>query len=175
MGEAAVEELPAKAARCGGLKPAGQHLPPRRHPAAGVYSMRRPGTQPLSGAWEPKPSVGLAKSLLSLGFEVDRFKTGTPPRVYKRSINFDGLATVDGEQNVGSFSYTTGNKEFKQVSCYLTYTNEKTHRLILDNINYAPIYSGLIRGKGPRYCPSIEDKIVRFADRERHPIFIDLR
>jgi tRNA uridine 5-carboxymethylaminomethyl modification enzyme len=119
------------------------------------------------------PSVGLANNLAAMGFEVDRFKTGTPPRVYKRSINFDGLSAVTGEQNVGSFSYTTGNKEFKELSCYLTYTNEKTHRLILDNIQYAPIYSGLIKGKGPRYCPSIEDKVVRFVNRERHPIFIE--
>lgn len=176
--EAAVEELLCEGGEVRGVKTrqGSTYLCRAAVLAAGVYLNAEiflghnhfPG-----GPGNQSPSVGLAKSLLSLGFEVDRFKTGTPPRVYKRSINFDGLATVDGEQNVGSFSYTTGNKEFKQVSCYLTYTNEKTHRLILDNINYAPIYSGLIRGKGPRYCPSIEDKVVRFADRERHPIFIE--
>jgi len=104
---------------------------------------------------------------------VERFKTGTPPRVYRRSIDFSNLTPVAGEPDAGTFSYTTGKIEFKQLPCYQTYTNEKTHKLILDNINYAPIYSGLIKGKGPRYCPSIEDKVVRFADRARHPIFIE--
>jgi tRNA uridine 5-carboxymethylaminomethyl modification enzyme len=115
----------------------------------------------------------LASNLASLGFTVERFKTGTPPRVYRRSIDFSSLSPVTGEPDAGTFSYTTGEIEFKQLPCYQTYTNEKTHKLILDNINYAPIYSGLIKGKGPRYCPSIEDKVVRFADRARHPIFIE--
>ena len=115
----------------------------------------------------------LASNLASLGFTVERFKTGTPPRVYRRSIDFSNLTPVAGEPDAGTFSYTTGKIEFKQLPCYQTYTNEKTHKLILDNINYAPIYSGLIKGKGPRYCPSIEDKVVRFADRARHPIFIE--
>lgn len=118
-------------------------------------------------------SSGLADNLLSLGFKTDRFKTGTPPRVYRDSINFDGLNPVRGEQGIGSFSYTTTRGEFREVPCYLTHTGEKTHRLILDNLNFAPIYSGLIRGTGPRYCPSIEDKVVRFRDRERHPVFIE--
>ncbi len=125
------------------------------------------------GPSNQNPSVGLSESLVKLGFQAERLKTGTPPRVYRSSINFEGLAPVDGEQGIGSFSYTTPAKEFKQVPCYLTYTTAKTHRLILDNINYAPIYSGLIKGRGPRYCPSIEDKVVRFRDRERHPIFIE--
>lgn len=125
------------------------------------------------GPANQSPSNELAVNLVSLGFAAERFKTGTPPRVYRRSINFAGLSPVNGEPEAGSFSYATGKKEFKQIPCYQTYTNEKTHRLILDNINYAPIYSGLIKGKGPRYCPSIEDKVVRFADRQRHPIFIE--
>ncbi|MEW5921183.1 MAG: tRNA uridine-5-carboxymethylaminomethyl(34) synthesis enzyme MnmG [Bacillota bacterium] len=119
------------------------------------------------------PAADLAESLLALGFQAERFKTGTPPRVHRRSISFDGLQEVPGEEGTGGFSFLNPRREFPKLSCYLTYTNEHTHRLILDNLNYAPIYSGLIRGRGPRYCPSIEDKVVRFRDRERHPIFIE--
>ncbi len=119
------------------------------------------------------PATELADSMLALGFKVERFKTGTPPRVHRRSISFDGLQAVPGEKGTGGFSFLNGGREFPQLACYLTYTNEHTHRLILDNINYAPIYSGLIQGQGPRYCPSIEDKVVRFKGRERHPIFIE--
>ncbi len=119
------------------------------------------------------PATELADSMLALGFKVERFKTGTPPRVHRRSISFDGLQAVPGEKGTGGFSFLNGRREFPQQACYLTYTNEQTHRLILDNINYAPIYSGLIQGQGPRYCPSIEDKVVRFKGRERHPIFIE--
>ncbi|MGI6308329.1 MAG: tRNA uridine-5-carboxymethylaminomethyl(34) synthesis enzyme MnmG [Dethiobacteria bacterium] len=125
------------------------------------------------GPGNQSPSNELAKNLLELGFEVDRFKTGTPPRVYRRSINFEGLIPVKGEEGAGSFSYFTPDREFKQVPCYLTHTNEQTHKLILDNINYAAIYSGLMKSKGPRYCPAIEDKVVRFTGRARHPIFIE--
>ena len=119
------------------------------------------------------PATELADSLVVLGFQVERFKTGTPPRVHRRSISFDGLQAVPGEGGTGGFSFMNGRREFPKLACYLTYTNEHTHQLILDNINYAPIYSGLIQGRGPRYCPSIEDKVVRFQGRERHPIFIE--
>ena len=119
------------------------------------------------------PSGELSESLVQLGFELDRFKTGTPPRVYRRSIDFDGLVPVPGEPDAGTFSYTTEHPDFEQIPCYMTYTTKETHDLILDNKHYAPIYSGLIKGRGPRYCPSIEDKVVRFPDRERHPIFIE--
>lgn len=119
------------------------------------------------------PSSELADNLLALGFQIERFKTGTPPRVHRRSVTFDGLQAVPGEEGTGGFSFMNVEREFPKLSCYLTYTNENTHRLILDNINYAPIYSGLIQGRGPRYCPSIEDKVVRFQGRERHPIFIE--
>ena len=120
------------------------------------------------------PARGLAENLLNLGFELDRFKTGTPPRVYSHSINFQGLEPVEGEAAAGAFSYTTpADYEFRQIPCYLTRTGSETHRLIHDNIDSAPIYSGLIEGKGPRYCPSIEDKVVRFPDRQGHPIFIE--
>ncbi len=119
------------------------------------------------------PATDLAENLVALGFQADRFKTGTPPRVHRRSITFEGLQEVPGEEGTGGFSFLNPQREFPQWSCYLTYTNERTHRLILDNLNYAPIYSGLIKGRGPRYCPSIEDKVVRFRERERHPIFIE--
>ena len=120
------------------------------------------------------PARGLAENLLNLGFELDRFKTGTPPRVYSHSINFQGLEPVEGEAAAGAFSYTTpADYEFRQIPCYLTRTGSETHRLINDNIDSAPLYSGLIEGKGPRYCPSIEDKVVRFPDRQGHPIFIE--
>ncbi len=120
------------------------------------------------------PARGLAENLLNLGFELDRFKTGTPPRVYSHSINFQGLEPVEGEAAAGAFSYTTpADYEFRQIPCYLTRTGSETHRLIHDNIDSAPLYSGLIEGKGPRYCPSIEDKVVRFPDRQGHPIFIE--
>lgn len=126
------------------------------------------------GPGNQSPANELAESLLQLGFKTDRFKTGTPPRVYKRSINFADLIPVQGEAGTGSFSYATRDKEFKQMPCYLTHTNKQTHRLILDNINYAAIYSGLMdSSKGPRYCPALEDKVVRFTDRGRHPVFIE--
>jgi len=125
------------------------------------------------GPGNQSPANELAKNLLTLGFEVDRFKTGTPPRVYRRSINFAGLLPVKGEKGAGSFSHFTPHQEFKQIPCYLTHTNEDTHELILDNINYAALYSGLMESKGPRYCPAIEDKLVRFTDRNRHPVFIE--
>lgn len=144
--------------------------------AAGVYlrsSIFIGHSNYPGGPGNQLPSNELAQSLLSLGFQGDRFKTGTPPRVYRNSINFDGLARADGEDGVGTFSYTTKEAEFKQIPCYLTYTNEDTHTLIADNIHFAPLYSGLIKGKGPRYCPSIEDKVMRFRDRPRHPIFIE--
>jgi tRNA uridine 5-carboxymethylaminomethyl modification enzyme len=119
------------------------------------------------------PSVELSDNIAGAGFQVERFRTGTPPRVYKSSINFENLQLVDGEPGAGTFSYLTETEIREQLPCYLTYTTEETHRLILDQIQYAPSYSGLMSGKGPRYCPSIEDKVVRFPDRKRHPIFIE--
>jgi len=144
--------------------------------AAGVYLRSEifvGHTHYPGGPGNQSPSTDLAENLLSLGFQMERLKTGTPPRVYRNSIAFEELDAVEGEENVGSFSFATEQRCFKKIPCYLTYTTEKTHRLILDNINYAPIYSGLIKGKGPRYCPSIEDKVVRFRHRERHPVFIE--
>jgi len=125
------------------------------------------------GPGNQSASCGLAHSVVSLGFQSDRLKTGTPPRVYCSSIDFSSLSPVEGEINAGTFSFENKQRLFEQVPCYLTYTNAGTHELIQDNINFAPLYSGLIKSKGPRYCPSIEDKIVKFPDRNRHPIFIE--
>lgn len=119
------------------------------------------------------PSYNLVKSLQAKGLEFDRFKTGTPPRVYRRSIDFSNLEPVHGDPGAPGFSITGKGAPPEQVPCWMTYTNTKTHNIIKDNFSQAPIYSGLIKGSGPRYCPSIEDKVVRFADRERHPIFIE--
>ncbi len=119
------------------------------------------------------PSFNLVKNLRQAGINFDRFKTGTPPRVYRRSIDFSNLTEVPGEPNAAGFSMLTKSSPGDQISCWITYTNSATHEVIRENFAVAPIYSGLIKGRGPRYCPSIEDKIVRFADRERHPVFIE--
>ncbi len=119
------------------------------------------------------PSHNLVKSLQNLGLTFERFKTGTPPRVYKRSIDFNSLIPVNGDPRAPGFSQVGKGAPSEQIPCWMTYTNSSTHDIIRDNFSQAPIYTGLIKGSGPRYCPSIEDKIVRFADRDRHPIFIE--
>lgn len=109
----------------------------------------------------------LTDSLKKLGIEMYRFKTGTPARVDKRSIDFSKMQEQLGDEEIVPFSFTTDPDEIQkpQISCWLTYTNEKTHQIIRDNLDRSPLYSGMIEGTGPRYCPSIEDKIVRFADK----------
>ncbi|MGM0651396.1 MAG: tRNA uridine-5-carboxymethylaminomethyl(34) synthesis enzyme MnmG [Bacillota bacterium] len=119
------------------------------------------------------PSYNLVKNLQKKGLEFNRFKTGTPPRVYRRSINFSNLEPVHGDLKAPGFSMVGKGAPPEQIPCWMTYTNTATHDIIRDNFSQAPIYSGLIKGSGPRYCPSIEDKIVRFSDRDRHPIFIE--
>lgn len=120
-----------------------------------------------------QPSVGLSASLISHGLTLGRLKTGTPPRVNKRSIDFSLTEEQAGEENI-KFSYDDeGIPRLPQVSCHITYTTQDTKKIILDNIHRSPMYSGKIQGVGPRYCPSIEDKIVRFADKERHQIFLE--
>ena len=119
------------------------------------------------------PSFNLVKSLQAEGITFDRFKTGTPPRVYRRSIDFSNLTPVFGDPEAPGFSITSKGIPAEQIPCWMTYTNSATHEVIRANFALAPIYSGLIKGRGPRYCPSIEDKIVRFADRDRHPVFIE--
>ena len=117
----------------------------------------------------------LTNSLVEHGVEMYRFKTGTPARIDKRSIDFSKMEEQLGDERVVPFSFTTNpdDVQIEQVSCWLTYTNPKTHEIIRENLHRSPMYSGVIEGTGPRYCPSIEDKIVKFADKERHQIFIE--
>ena len=119
------------------------------------------------------PAQYLSKSLIDNGIELMRFKTGTPARINARSINFDEMEVQEGDKEIIPFSFENEKIERDQVPCYLTYTNEKTHDIIKSNIHRSPLYSGNIKGIGPRYCPSIEDKVVRFSDKERHQIFIE--
>lgn len=119
-------------------------------------------------------SSKLTNSLIKLGFNVRRFKTGTPVRIDSKTIDYSKLEIQKGDENIQSFSFDNRNKKIKNVAdCYLTYTNAETHKIILDNLKLAPMYSGKIKGLGPRYCPSIETKVVRFADKERHQLFIE--
>lgn len=117
----------------------------------------------------------LTNCLIKLGIDVRRFKTGTPARIDKRTIDFSKMSEQKGDNKIVPFSFTNTSEELKrqQVSCWLTYTNDKTHKIIMENIDRSPLYSGNIKGTGPRYCPSIEDKVVRFADKERHQVFIE--
>ena len=119
------------------------------------------------------PSVGLADNLRTLGFSLRRFKTGTPPRVNRRSIDFSKMELQPGDETAEPFSFRTEHKVNNSAVCYLTYTNEETHKIIRDNLYRSPMYDGTISGVGPRYCPSIETKIVRFADKPRHQLFIE--
>ncbi|RUL81045.1 tRNA uridine-5-carboxymethylaminomethyl(34) synthesis enzyme MnmG, partial [Tautonia sociabilis] len=116
---------------------------------------------------------GLSGSLKALGFELRRFKTGTPPRLNGRTIDFDGLEPQPGDPDPVPFSFLTDRLEQPQLDCHLTYTNPKVHDLIRANLHRAPMYCGQIQSTGPRYCPSIEDKVVRFADRDQHQIFLE--
>ncbi|MBQ7265090.1 MAG: tRNA uridine-5-carboxymethylaminomethyl(34) synthesis enzyme MnmG [Firmicutes bacterium] len=120
-------------------------------------------------------SVALSESLKSLGVKLKRYKTGTPARVDKRTVDFSKMKEQRGDENIVPFSFENSAEDIarEQVSCYLTYTNEKTHDIIRKNLDRSPLYSGVIEGTGPRYCPSIEDKVVRFADKDRHQIFIE--
>ena len=117
----------------------------------------------------------LTESLKKLGIEMYRFKTGTPARIDKRSIDFSKMEEQFGDEKIMPFSFTTNPEEIQidQVSCWLTYTNEKTHDIIRKNLNRSPLFSGMIEGTGPRYCPSIEDKVVKFSDKERHQVFVE--
>lgn len=119
------------------------------------------------------PSVGLADNLRSLGLPLRRFKTGTPPRVNRRSIDFSKMELQPGDSKPEPFSFRTETPVDNTAVCYLTYTNEKTHQIIRDNLHRSPMYDGTISGVGPRYCPSIETKIVRFAEKPRHQLFIE--
>ena len=119
------------------------------------------------------PANSLTENLAALGFRIRRFKTGTPARVDGRTIDFSKCRIQEGETNIYPFSYLSDGVPPVQTPCYLTYTNEQTHEIIRANLHRSPLYSGVIKGTGPRYCPSIEDKVVRFADKERHQIFLE--
>ena len=119
------------------------------------------------------PSKGLADNLRQLGLPLRRFKTGTPPRINRRSVDFSQMELQPGDEKIEPFSFRTEHTPYNAAVCYLTYTNEKTHEIIRANLHRSPMYDGTISGVGPRYCPSIETKIVRFADKPRHQLFIE--
>ncbi len=134
----------------------------------------------IAGEWKQnsgpsgfQAANSLTKNLIDLGFTVRRFKTGTPARIDAKTVDFSVLEIQDGERNIYPFSLLTDGVPQVQRPCYLTYTNEETHKIILANLHRSPLYSGKIEGTGPRYCPSIEDKVVRFADKERHQLFLE--
>ena len=115
----------------------------------------------------------LSECLKKLGIDLIRFKTGTPARINRKSIDFSKMEVQKGDENIVPFSLEDEIKEFEQQDCYLTYTNEETHKIIRENLHRSPLYAGMIEGTGPRYCPSIEDKVVRFSDKPRHQVFIE--
>ena len=134
----------------------------------------------LAGEWSQNagpsgfaPATKLTESLINLGFTIRRFKTGTPARIDGRTIDFSVLERQDGETNVYPFSFLSPQVPEKQTPCYLTYTNPRTHEIIRNNLDRSPLYNGIITGTGPRYCPSIETKVERFADKERHQVFLE--
>ena len=128
-----------------------------------------------SGPNHSLASINLADNLKELGLEIGRFKTGTPPRVKASSINYDVTEIQPGDEAPNHFSYTSSDEDYvkDQVPCWLTYTNGTSHEIIQNNLHRAPMFTGVVKGVGPRYCPSIEDKIVRFADKERHQLFLE--
>ncbi|GLI51280.1 tRNA uridine 5-carboxymethylaminomethyl modification enzyme MnmG [Tepidanaerobacter syntrophicus] len=142
----------------------------------GVYLRGRIVIGDLSYSSGPSglfPANELSKSLEELGLELGRFKTGTPPRIHKDSVDFSKMIMQPGDETIIPFSYSSGKIQREQVPCWLTYTNEITHKIISDNLYRAPLYTGEIKGTGPRYCPSIEVKIVNFKDKMSHQIFIE--
>ncbi|MYE60909.1 MAG: tRNA uridine-5-carboxymethylaminomethyl(34) synthesis enzyme MnmG, partial [Candidatus Dadabacteria bacterium] len=130
-------------------------------------------TRISSGRAGEAAAGAISNSFADLGFTTGRLKTGTPPRFDGRTIEWDKLERQDGDQDPVPFSFSPGEITTEQMPCYITYTNEETHRVINENIDKSPLYSGLIKGIGPRYCPSIEDKVVKFPDRNRHQIFLE--
>lgn len=126
-----------------------------------------------SGPNNQQPSVALSKQLETLGFDLLRLKTGTPPRVKSTSIDYSQTEIQPGDEDHRGFSYETTKFITDQIPCWLTYTTEETHEIIKANLHRAPMFTGIIEGSGPRYCPSIEDKIVRFSDKPRHQIFLE--
>src|SRR5690606_2404347 len=126
-----------------------------------------------SGPNNQQPSIKLSENLEELGFELVRFKTGTPMRVNSNTVDYSKTTIQPGDKEPRSFSYETTEYITDQLPCWLTYTNEKTHSIIDENLHRSPMFSGAIKGTGARYCPSIEDKVVRFNDKPRHQIFLE--
>jgi tRNA uridine 5-carboxymethylaminomethyl modification enzyme len=126
-----------------------------------------------AGRLSEPAALGLEKPLKEIGFRMGRLKTGTPARVHRRSLDFSRMQEQFGDEEILPFSYSRPNVDRSQVNCYITYTNEKTHRVIEENMHRSPLYSGLIVGSGPRYCPSIEDKVKKFPERKSHNIFVE--
>ena len=133
------------------------------------------GLKRVSGGRDgDRATQGLSQQLSNFDFKVTRLKTGTPPRLNKESINWSCMEIQKGDKKYIPFSYKNGPYlRLPQIDCYLTYTNEKTHKVIRNNLDQSPLFSGLIEGIGPRYCPSIEDKLVRFSDKKRHQTFLE--
>lgn len=132
------------------------------------------GQKTFGGGRTAERSVtGLTEQLIQLGFESGRMKTGTPPRVDGRSLNYEAMEEQKGDENPGKFSYTNTKALTKQRSCWITYTNTDVHETLKEGFEQSPMFTGRIKGLGPRYCPSIEDKINRFADKDRHQIFVE--
>lgn len=131
------------------------------------------GAKIPSGRAGEAAAIGISDSFGSLGFRVGRLKTGTPPRLDGRTIKWEVLEPQPGDENPKPFSFSNSSVKREQMPCYITYTNERTHRVIMNNLHKSPLYSGEIKGIGPRYCPSIEDKVVKFRDKERHQIFLE--
>ena len=119
------------------------------------------------------PANDLSQSLLDLGISIRRFKTGTPARINRRSVDFSKMIEQPGDEKIVPFSFMSGDLTREQVSCYLTYSSDETHNIIRENIHRSPIYNGSIKGVGPRYCPSIEDKVMRFPERDKHQVFVE--
>lgn len=130
-------------------------------------------TQISAGRAGEAPAYGISESFQKLGFRIGRLKTGTPPRLDGRTIKWDILEVQPGDPEPKPFSFSNDKIEREQLPCYITYTNERTHQIIRSNLHKSPLYSGIIKGIGPRYCPSIEDKVVKFPDKERHQVFLE--
>jgi tRNA uridine 5-carboxymethylaminomethyl modification enzyme len=139
-----------------------------------LQALMHTGEQKTSGGRAgDSAALGLSASLRDLGVELRRFKTGTPPRLNGRTINFKKLEPQPGDESPVPFSYLTGRIEQSQLDCHVTSTNAEVHDLIRANLHRSPMFSGQIQSTGPRYCPSIEDKVVRFSDRDQHQIFLE--
>ncbi len=174
------EEAGDKKRVCGVISaPGGEHLAKAVVIATGTYPGGTTHVGSVKRASGPDgllPSAFLSESLSNMGIKLMRFKTGTPPRIHKQTIDFSVLEEQQGEEHITPFSVRSDAKKLNsidQIPCHIVYTNADTHQIIRDNLHLSPLYSGQIHGTGPRYCPSIEDKVVRFADKERHQLFVE--